>query len=37
MPLLLAEDLGFIRKGEIDTTKQNFAEIEQMLKALIKL
>jgi four helix bundle protein len=34
--LLLTEDLGFIRKGEMDATKQNLAEVEQMLKVLIK-
>jgi four helix bundle protein len=34
--LLLAGDLGFIAKREIDTVKLNLAEIERMLKALIK-
>ena len=34
--LLLAEDLGFIQKEEVDTAKQHLAEIERMLKALIK-
>ncbi len=33
---LLAGDLGFIEKGELRTTKENIAEIERMLKALIK-
>ena len=32
----LAEDLGFVGKGEIETVKQNPAEIERMLKALLK-
>ena len=34
--VLLAEDLGFIDKGELGTAKQEIAEIEKMLKALIK-
>jgi four helix bundle protein len=32
----LAGDLGFIEKVELITTKTNIAEIERMLKALIK-
>ena len=34
--ILLAEDLGFIEKGELSTAKKDIAEIERMLKALIK-
>ena len=34
--ILLAGDLGFIEKGELETTKQDIAEVERMLKALIK-
>ena len=34
--VLLAGDLGFIEKGELGTLKTNIAEIERMLKALIK-
>jgi len=34
--ILLTGDLGFIDKGELDTTKKDIAEIERMLKALIK-
>ena len=34
--ILLAGDLGFIDKGELDTAKKDIAEIERMLKALIK-
>ena len=34
--ILLTGDLGFIDKGEFDTTKKDIAEIERMLKALIK-
>jgi four helix bundle protein len=34
--ILLAGDLGFIEKGELDTAKKDIAEIERMLKALIK-
>jgi four helix bundle protein len=34
--ILLAGDLSFIEKGELSTTKENIAEIERMLKALIK-
>ena len=34
--VLLAGDLGFIDKGERGTAKQEIAEIEKMLKALIK-
>ena len=33
---LLAGDLGFIVKGELASVKNNTAEIERMLKALIK-
>ncbi len=33
--ILLAGDLGFIDKGELDTAKKDIAEIERMLKALI--
>ena len=32
----LAGDLGFIEKGEWVTAKKDIAEIERMLKALIK-
>ena len=34
--VLLAGDLGFIEKGELDTIKRGIAEIERMLKSLIK-
>ena len=34
--ILLAGDLGFIEYGELQTVKKNIAEIERMLKALIK-
>ena len=34
--ILLAGDLGFIEKGELDTTKKDISGIERMLKALIK-
>ncbi len=34
--ILLAGDLSFIEKGELSTTKKDIAEIERMLKALIK-
>ena len=34
--ILLAGDLGFIEKGELSTAKKDTAEIERMLKALIK-
>ena len=34
--ILLAGDLGFIEKGELGTAKKSIAEIERMLKALIK-
>ena len=34
--ILLAGDLGFIERGELDIAKTNLAEIERMLKALIK-
>ncbi len=34
--VLLAGDLGFIEKGELGTAKKDIAEIERMLKALIK-
>jgi four helix bundle protein len=33
--ILLAGDLGFIDKGELDTAKKDIAEIERMLKSLI--
>ena len=34
--ILLAEDLDLIEKGELDTLQKDIAEIERMLKALIK-
>ena len=34
--ILLAGDLKLIEKGDLDTLKENIAEIERMLKALIK-
>jgi four helix bundle protein len=34
--ILLAGDLGFIAKGKLGTVKKDIAEIERMLKALIK-
>ncbi len=34
--ILLAGDLGFIEKGELSTAIKGIAEIERMLKALIK-
>jgi hypothetical protein len=34
--ILLTGDLGLIEKGELDTAKENIAEIERMLTALIK-
>jgi four helix bundle protein len=34
--ILLAGDLVFIEKGELSTAKKDIAEIERMLKALIK-
>jgi four helix bundle protein len=34
--ILLEGDLGFIEKGELGTIKKDIAEIERMLKALIK-
>jgi len=34
--ILLAGDLDLIEKGELGTTKKDIAEIERMLKALIK-
>ncbi len=34
--ILLAGDLGFIDKGELCTAKKDIAEIEKMLKELIK-
>ena len=34
--ILLAGDLGFIEKGELAAVNNNIAEIERMLKALIK-
>ena len=36
LEILLTGDLGFIDKGELDTAKKDIAEIERMLKALIK-
>jgi len=33
---LLAKDLGFIDKRELGTLKKDIAEIERMLKELIK-
>jgi hypothetical protein len=33
---LLAKDLDLIEKGELGTLKKDIAEIERMLKALIK-
>ena len=34
--ILLAGDLDLIEKGELSTLKKDIAEIERMLKALIK-
>jgi four helix bundle protein len=34
--ILLAGDLDLIEKGELDTLNKDTAEIERMLKALIK-
>jgi len=34
--ILLAEDLGFIEKGELGTVKKDIAKNERMLKALLK-
>ena len=34
--IILAGDLGFIEKNELRKTKENIAEVERMLKALIK-
>jgi len=34
--ILLAGDLDLIEKNELDTLKKDIAEIERMLKALIK-
>ena len=34
--ILLTGDLGFIENGELETVKKSIAEIERMLKALIK-
>ncbi len=34
--ILLAWELGFIEKGDLGTAKIDIAEIERMLKALIK-
>ncbi len=34
--ILLAGDLDFIEKGVLDKLKEDIAEIERMLKALIK-
>ncbi len=36
MQILLAGDLGFIEKGVLGRLKKDIAEIERMLKALIK-
>ena len=33
---MLAKELDLIEKGELDTLKKDIAEIERMLKALIK-
>jgi len=33
---LLAGELGFIKKGELDTAKQDINEIEKMHQVLIK-
>ena len=34
--VLLAGDLGLIEKGEMETIKNDIADVERMLKALIK-
>ena len=34
--ILLAGDLDLIEKGELDTLQKDIAEIERMLKSLIK-
>ncbi len=34
--ILLTGDFGFIEKGELGIAKKDIAEIERMLKALIK-
>ncbi len=34
--ILLAGDLGLVKKGVLGKLKKNIAEIERMLKALIK-
>jgi four helix bundle protein len=34
--ILLAKDFDLIEKGELDTLQKDIAEIERMLKALIK-
>ncbi len=34
--ILLVGDLGFIEQGELVTAKKDIAEIERILKALIK-
>ena len=34
--ILIAGDLGFIEKAELGTAKKDIAEIERMLKELIK-
>lgn len=34
--ILLAGDLGYIERGKLEPIKKNIAEIERMLKALIK-
>ena len=34
--ILLAGYLGFVERGELGTAKKEIAEIERMLKALIK-
>ncbi len=34
--VLLSGDLGYIKKGEMEKVKRDIAEVERMLKALIK-
>ena len=34
--ILWAGDLGYIEKGELGTAKKDIAEVERMLKALIR-
>ena len=34
--ILLAGDLGFIEKGELGTAKKDIAEIERILKTMIR-